>query len=114
MESGGGGGGGGCEGGRKDGLKQFFSTVQLIVNKLQKDVWAVSHLYNQTGHLRPTPIELRPVLPTACESDVLALSLTVLYKITIDCFCFLFQYLSYELIMCFIALFAGCMLLMYN
>ena len=94
MESGG--GGGGCEGGRKDGLKQFFSTVQLLVNKLQKDVWAVSHLYNQTGHLRPTPIELHPVLPTACESDVLALSLTVLYKITIDCFCFLFQYLSYE------------------
>ena len=52
-----------------------------------------------TGHLRLlyALIELSPVLPTTCESDpfvvvVLTLSLTVLYKLTIDCFRFLFQY----------------------
>ena len=40
-----------------------------------------------TAHLRPTytPTELRPVLPTACESDPPLLpSITVLYKISID------------------------------
>ena len=41
-----------------------------------------------------------------------SLSLTVLYKISIGCFRFLFQYWSYELIKCSTALFAGCILIM--
>ena len=61
-----------------------------------------------------TPIELHPVLPTACESDFyFSLSLAVLHKISIYCFSFLFQYWSYELIRCSTVLFTGCMLIMY-
>ena len=29
-----------------------FSTIALIINKVQKDVWAVSHLYNQNNRFR--------------------------------------------------------------
>ena len=66
-----------------------------------------------------TPIELRPVLRLlvrviSVPSFFLPLILTVLYKISIDCFGFLFQYWSYELIRCSTVLFTGCMLIMYN
>ena len=57
-------------GGGEDGLKQFFSTVAFIVNKVQKDVWAVSHLYNQNNRFRiGTSLLALPtstVLPCVC------------------------------------------------
>ena len=59
-----------------------------------------------------TPIEVRPVLPTACESFNSPPPL--LFFISIGCFRFLFQYWSYELIRCSTALVTGCMFIMCN
>ena len=67
-------------------------------------------------------IILHPILPTASDSTPpRPLSLTVLYKISIDCFfllifffSFLFSNTGVELIRCCAALFIGCMLIMYN
>ena len=77
------------------------------------------------------PIQLHPVLPTAFRPtpsprfvvvvvcvfflSPLSFSLTVLYKISIDCFfSLLFSNTGIELIRCSTALFTGSMLIMYN
>ena len=63
-----------------------------------------------------TPIELRPVLPNTCESDLFCLFFfsPLLFFISIECFSFLLQYWSYDLIRSSTALFTGCKLIMYN
>ena len=43
-------GGGGEE--RERWFEAIFFTVALNVNKVQEDVWAVSHLYNQNNRFR--------------------------------------------------------------
>ena len=76
------------------------SLLAIVLTARFVCVLSLSLSLSLSGHLRPTLYTHRtppsPV-PTVCESDFFfsssffALSLTVLYKISIDC-CFLFQY----------------------
>ena len=109
---------------KTDQVSSWCDNNHIVINPIKTKSMTIAT--RQKHQLSPLPFDLilngakidqvseHRLLGITIDNKILWESHTVLYKISIDCFCFVFQYWLFELIRCSTDLFAGCMLIMCN